>query len=87
MLTAEKLETLLKFNCDSDLFLRGGSVKEKALLADVNRSEYAGLLQDLMLILKNLVSPEYSRAVRQQLLTTCADKETAQTFIGYASTL
>ena len=87
MLTVEKLEILLKVNWDSNLFLRGGSAKEQSLLADINWSEYAGLLQDLMLVSENLVSPEYARAVRQQLLAACADKETAQTFIGYASTL
>ncbi|HEX8657896.1 MAG TPA: hypothetical protein VF690_10195 [Hymenobacter sp.] len=87
MLTVEKLEILLKVNWDSNLFLRGGSAKEQSLLADINWSEYAGLLQDLMRISKNLFSTEYARAVRQQLLATCVDKESAQMFIGYASTL
>ena len=87
MFTVEKLMALLKFNWDQDLFERGGSAQEKALLTGIDWPEYAGLLQDLMLVSKNLVSTEYARTVHRQLLAACADEETAQSFIGYASTL
>ncbi|MCC3152687.1 hypothetical protein Q3A66_06735 [Hymenobacter sp. BT770] len=87
MLTVEKLMILLKFNWDADLFLSGGSPQEKALMKGIGWAEYAGLLQDLMLVSRNLVSTEYARTVHRRLLTACADEETAQTFIGYASTL
>ena len=87
MLTVEKLAVLLKFGWDENRFAQAGSAAEKALLADINWGKYASLSQDLMLVVKKLVSPEYARGVHRQLLTACADEATAQTFIGYASTL
>ncbi|WP_426059528.1 hypothetical protein [Hymenobacter sp. B1770] len=87
MLTVDKLKVLLKFNWDPDHFIRGGSAKEKALMAGIDWSEYAGLLQDLMLVTKKLVSTEYALNVHRKLLAVCADEATTQTFIGYASTL
>ena len=87
MLNVEKLLVLLRFNWDNARFREQGTAPEKALLAGLDWDEYAGLLQDLMLVSKNLVSPEYARTVHRQLLASCADEATAQTFIGYASTL
>ena len=87
MLTIEKLAVLLKFSWDEDQFMRGGSAAEKALLGDIDWGKYASLLQDLMLVAKKLVSPDYARLVHRRLLAACADEATAQTFIGYASTL
>lgn len=87
MLTVEKLMIMLRFQWDEGLFMRGASVQEKALLTGLDWSKYASLLQDLTLVSKKLVSPEYARTVHRQLLAACADEATAQTFIGYASTL
>ncbi|HEX8328240.1 MAG TPA: hypothetical protein VF629_11915 [Hymenobacter sp.] len=87
MLTVEKLRLLIQCNWDEDLFVRSASVQQKALLAGLDWGKYASLLQDLTLVSKKLVSPEYARTVHQQLLAACADEATAQTFIGYASTL
>jgi hypothetical protein len=87
MLTVEKLLILLKSNWDEHRFLRGASAADRALMAGVDWGKYASLLQDLVLTSKKLVSPEYARGVHQQLLAACADEATAQTFIGYASTL
>ena len=60
---------------------------EKQLLANIDRDKYASLLRDLLLVSKKLVSLEFALTVHRQLLATCADETTAQTFIGYASTL
>ncbi|GAB3307092.1 hypothetical protein GCM10027511_18770 [Hymenobacter humi] len=87
MLTVEKLRLLINCNWDEDLFARAASARQKALLADLNWGKYVSLLQDLVLVTKNLASKEYSQKIHQQLLAACADEETAQTFIGYASTL
>jgi hypothetical protein len=87
MLTVEKLMILLNYNWDAYLFERTGSAAEKALLADLDWGKYELLLQDLVLVSKNLVSKEYAHHIHQQLLAACADEATAQTFIGYASTL
>ena len=87
MLTIEKLAVLLKFQWDAERFGPEGSAAEKALLADIDWDKYASLLQDLMLVAKNLVAPDYARRVHRRLLAACADEATAQTFIGYASTL
>jgi hypothetical protein len=87
MLTIDKLRVFLKFNWDSDLLARSGPALEKALMHGLDWGEYAALLQDLMLVSKKLVSTEYARRVHRKLVTACADEATAQTFIGYASTL
>ncbi|ALW85504.1 hypothetical protein AUC43_10620 [Hymenobacter sedentarius] len=87
MLTVEKLMVLINCNWDDDLFARAASAREKALLADLNWGKYVSLLQDLVLVSRNLVSKEYAQKIHQLLLAACADEETAQTFIGYASTL
>lgn len=87
VLTIEKLLVLLRFNWDEAWFEQQGSAAEKQLLADIDWDKYASLLQDLLLVSKKLVSPEYARSVHRQLLAACADEATAQTFIGYASTL
>ena len=87
MLTVEKLLILLRFNWDEEQFVQTASAADKALLGGLDWDKYASLLQDLMLISKKLVSTDYARGVHQQLLAACADEATAQTFIGYASTL
>ena len=87
MLTTEKLLLLLRFNWNEALFQQDGSVAEKQLLANIDRDKYASLLRDLLLVSKKLVSLEFARTVHRQLLATGADEATAQTFIGYASTL
>ncbi|MCI1186461.1 hypothetical protein MON38_03465 [Hymenobacter sp. DH14] len=87
MLTTEKLLILLRFDWDEALFQQRGSAVEKQLLAGLDWDKYASLLQDLLLVSKKLVAPKYARTVHQQLLAACADEATAQTFIGYASTL
>ena len=87
MLTVEKLLILVNWKWDHAAFLQAAPAKEKDLMASLDWDEYAGLLQDLMLVTKNLVSKEYAQKVHRQLLAACADEATTQTFIGYASTL
>ena len=87
MLTVEKLSILMKFNWDDDQFTRGGSTREKKLLADVDWGQYNSLFQDLTLVTKHLVATEYAKKTHAKLLAVCADEETAQILLGYASTL
>ncbi|OGX88463.1 hypothetical protein BEN47_08985 [Hymenobacter lapidarius] len=87
MLTIEKLSILMKFNWDDDQFSRGGSTREKQLLADVDWGQCVSLLQDLILVTKHLAATEYTIKTHARLLAVCADEQTAQTLLGYASTL
>ena len=87
MLTVEKLSILIKFNWDDDQFVRGGSSREKKLLADVDWGQCNSLLQDLILVTRKLVAPEYAKKIHIRLLAVYADEQTAQTLLGYASTL
>ena len=87
MLTAEKLLILLRYNWDEVRFRPTSSAADKPLLASIDWKEYASLRQDLLLVSKKLISPEYARPGHRQLLAACADEATARTFIGYASTL
>lgn len=87
MLTVAKLAVLIKYHWDLRRFYKQGTPQEKALVVDVDWHATAELLQDLKLYHKNLVSKEYARQIHANLLKICADEETTQTFIGYASTL
>ena len=87
MLTVDKLSILIKFNWDDDQFIRGGSTREKKLLADVDWGQCNSLLQDLILVTRHLVATEYAKKTHAKLLSACADEETAQILLGYASTL
>ena len=87
MLTIAKLAVLIKYRWDYRRFNKQGLAEEKALLADVDWHALAELLQDLTLYHKHLVSDEYAVKIHAALRTACADDETAQTLLGYASTL
>ncbi|MFC6225608.1 hypothetical protein ACFP2F_20345 [Hymenobacter artigasi] len=87
MLTVAKLAVLIKYRWDYRRFNKNGLPEEKALLADLDLHALAELLQDLTLYHKKLVSDEYAVKIHATLRTLCADDETAQTLLGYASTL
>lgn len=87
MLTVAKLAVLIKYHWDLRRFYKQGTAQEQALMTDVDWHTTAELLQDLKLYHKNLVSKEYARKILTTLRQICADDETVQTFIGYASTL
>ncbi|MDB5270535.1 MAG: hypothetical protein JWP58_3575 [Hymenobacter sp.] len=87
MLTVAKLAILIKYRWDYRRFNKQGLSEEKSLLADLDWHTLAELLQDLTLYHKNLVSDEYAVKIHAALRTACADDETAQTLLGYASTL
>jgi len=87
MLTIPKLAVLIKYQWNLRQFKKGGSTQEKELLADIDWDAVSEILQDLKRYHKNLVSKEYARKIHAELLAVCADEETAQTLIGYASTL
>lgn len=87
MLTVAKLTILIKYRWDLRHFHKQSTPQEQALVADIDWYATAELLEDLRLYHKNLVSKEYARQIHANLLSICADEETSQTFIGYASTL
>ncbi|MBO2012742.1 hypothetical protein [Hymenobacter negativus] len=87
MLTVAKLTVLIKYHWDLRRFHKQGTLPEKELLAGVDWHATAELLQDLRLYHKNLVSPAYAAQIHANLLAACADEATAQTLLGYASTL
>ena len=87
MLTVPQLAILIKYRWDIRRFNKQGLAEEKALLADLDWHALAELLQDLRLYHQHLVSDEYAVKIHATLRTACADEETAQTLLGYASTL
>jgi hypothetical protein len=87
MLTIAKLQILITYHWHPAVFTQQASTAEKALLTDINWHDLAEMLQDLKLYHQQLLSQEYAHRLYGRLLAACADEATAQTFIGYASTL
>ena len=86
MLTVAKLTVIIKYHWDFRHFEAEASAAEKDLM-DVDWDDLGEILNDLKLLHRQLVSPEYARKIHAELLDACADEVTSQTFIGYASTL
>ena len=87
MLTVAKLAVLIKYRWDNHLFKKQASATERELLADVDWDDISEVLQDLTRYHRQLVSAEYAKKILTDLRQICADDETAQTLLGYASTL
>jgi hypothetical protein len=87
MLTVEKLAVLIKYDWNFRQFEIQGTAAEKTLMEDVDWDDLSEILGDLKLYHKKLVSQEYASKIHSELLAVCADKATAQTLLGYASTL
>ena len=87
MLTTAQLAILIKYQWDFRLFKKRASADEQALLLHLNWHDLAELLADLKRYHQNLVSVEYAKKIHADLLAVCADEQTAQTLLGYASTL
>lgn len=86
MLTISKLAVLIKYHWNLRRFQLEGTSQEKELM-DVDWEALTEILADLKLYHQRLVSPEYARKIYAQSLVVCADEDTAQTLLGYASTL
>ncbi|MFD2721680.1 hypothetical protein ACFST9_23390 [Hymenobacter monticola] len=86
LLTVEKLAILIKYHWDLRGFYKQATAAEKELM-DVDWDDLGDVLQDLKLYHRNLVSKEYAKKIFANLHEVCADEETAQTLLGYASTL
>ncbi|WP_201983015.1 hypothetical protein [Hymenobacter rubidus] len=86
MLTVAKLAILIKYQWNFQRFIEEAAASEKALM-DVDWDEAGELLQDLRRYHHHLVSKEYAAKIHAILLAACADEATAQTLLGYASTL
>ena len=87
MLTTAQLAILIKYQWDFRLFKKRALADEQALLQHLNWHDLAELLADLKRYHQNLVSAEYAKKIHADLLAVCADDQTAQTLLGYASTL
>ena len=87
MLTVAKLAVLIKYQWNLRQFHKQGTPEEKELVADLDWDDLSEILNDLKLYHKNLVSAEYAKKIHPELLAVCADEETAQTLLGYASIL
>ena len=85
-LTVIKLAIIIKYQWNYRLFESKASLAEKNLM-DVDWDDLGEILNDLKLHHRNLVSKEYAQKIHADLLEVCADEETAQTLLGYASTL
>ena len=87
LLTVEKLAVLIKYQWDLRRFYKQATAAEKEQIHGLDRNHMAELLQDLKRYHQKLVSADYAAKIHADLLAACADEQTAQTFIGYASTL
>ena len=87
MLTVNKLAVLIKYHWNVRQLEAQGSAEEKALVADLDWDELSEIMDDLKRYHKNLVSKDYAKNIHAGLLAVCADEETAQILLGYASTL
>jgi len=86
-LTVARLAVLIKYQWDLRHFYKHASAAEKELIEGLDWNATAELLEDLKRYHHQLVSADYAAKIHSDLLAACADEETAQTFIGYASTL
>ncbi|MDQ2770639.1 MAG: hypothetical protein M3Y54_09075 [Bacteroidota bacterium] len=86
MLTVAKLAVIIKYDWNFRHFEAVASTAEKDLM-DVDWDDLGEILADLRLLNQQLLSTGYARKIHAELLAACADEATAQTFIGYASTL
>lgn len=87
MLTTAQLAVFINYQWDLRFFESQASTAEKELMSNVDWDEVNELLQDLRLYHQHLVSKEYARKILANLRQVCADEETAQILLGYASTL
>jgi hypothetical protein len=87
LLTVARLAVLIKYQWDLRRFYKQATAGEKELIQGLDWNHMAELLQDLKRYHQKLVSADYAAKIHAELLAACADEETAQTFIGYASTL
>ena len=87
MLTVAKLAVLIKYRWDNHIFKKQASAQEKELLTDIDWDDISEILQDLKLYQRQLVSAGYAKKILTDLRQVCADDETVQTLLGYASTL
>ena len=87
MLTVAHLVILIKYRWDHHLFKKQATVEERELLAAIDWDDISEILQDLTRYHRGLVSADYARKILVDLRQVCADDETAQTLLGYASTL
>ena len=87
MLTTAQLAILIKYQWDFRLFTKQASAAEQTLLQNLDWHHLSELLADLKRYHKNLVSIEYAKKIHTDLLAVCADEQTAQILLGYASTL
>ena len=87
MLTVAKLAVLIKYRWDNHRFKKQASAQEKELLAGIDWNDISEVLQNLKLYQRQLVSADYAKKILLDLRQVCADDETAQTLLGYASTL
>jgi hypothetical protein len=87
LLTVARLAVLIKYQWDLRRFYKQATAAEKELIQGLDWNHMAELLQDLKRYHQKLVSADYAAKIHAELLAACADEETAQTFIGYASTL
>ena len=85
-LTPAKLAIIIKYHWNYLLFETQASDTEKELM-NVDWDDVGELLQDLKLFHRNLVSPEYTQKTLIDWRQVCADEETAQLLLGYASSL
>ncbi len=85
-LNTAKLAIIIKYQWSYRLFEAQATVAERDLM-NVEWDDVGEVLNDLKLYQRNLVSKEYAQKILADLRELCADEETAQILIGYASTL
>jgi hypothetical protein len=78
MITQEKIGIYIRYDGDIDGFVRVGSAKEKEIMNDNDFFEIQNLIQDIILMRRNLSSKQYTENTRKKLAENSIDPETVE---------
>lgn len=78
MITKDKIKIYRKYRGDIDSWVKNGSKKEKLIMNDEDWYLIDGLIQDLFLVNKGLVSLAFDNDLNNRLKEKCDSEETIQ---------
>ena len=78
MITPEKIKIYIRYGGDIDGFVRGGTTKEKEIMNGNDFSEIQSLIQDIILMKRNLSSKRYTEDTRKKIAENSIAAETVE---------
>ena len=85
MITEDKIKIYNQYDGDIDSWARSGSKKEKLIMTDEDWYVIDGLIQDLFMVKKGLVSSVFSENLNVKLKETCDNDSTVNQLKRLAS--